>query len=194
MSAQQTAAPAPRLAAREQALLDTGDCASVWTNDQWMPVLAVKPDGTQLFMGWYDRRSDTNNSLMDVYGRWAGIGTNGAVSFGNEFRISTVSFPPVFVGTLVENRLEGHFDPVYPPGDVNLHWWYAEWPEPPAPPTEDENLTRATYIAHVGEYNAAFSDENSVYIVWSDARIPSVGLARIRSQTDIRALKLTWPE
>ena len=49
MSAQQTAAPAPR----EQALLDTGDCASVWTNDQWMPVLAVKPDGTQLFMGWY---------------------------------------------------------------------------------------------------------------------------------------------
>lgn len=34
------------------------------TNDQWMPVLAVKPDGTQLFMAWYDRRGDTNNSLM----------------------------------------------------------------------------------------------------------------------------------
>jgi len=38
--------------------------------DQWMPVLAVKPDGTQLFMAWYDRRNDTNNSLIDVYGRW----------------------------------------------------------------------------------------------------------------------------
>ena len=34
---------------------------TVWTNDQWMPVLAVKPDGTKLFVAWYDRRSDTNN-------------------------------------------------------------------------------------------------------------------------------------
>lgn len=23
------------------------------TNDQWMPMLCVKPDGTQLFMAWY---------------------------------------------------------------------------------------------------------------------------------------------
>ncbi len=34
-----------------------------------MPVLAVKPDGTQLFMAWYDRRNDANNSLIEVYGR-----------------------------------------------------------------------------------------------------------------------------
>lgn len=32
------------------------------TNDQWMPVLTVKPDGNQLFIGWLDRRNDTNNS------------------------------------------------------------------------------------------------------------------------------------
>ena len=25
---------------------------TVWTNDQWMPALAVKPDGTQLFVAW----------------------------------------------------------------------------------------------------------------------------------------------
>ncbi len=73
------------------------------TNDQWMPVLAVKPDGTQLFMAWYDRRNDTSNSLMDVYGRFAAIATNGTVSFGGEFVISTTNFPPVFAGTLTSN-------------------------------------------------------------------------------------------
>ncbi|MCW5552465.1 MAG: hypothetical protein KIS67_09965 [Verrucomicrobiae bacterium] len=55
------------------------------TNDQRMPVLTVEPDGTQLFMAWYDRRNDTNNSLIDVYGRFGTTAANGSVSFGSEF-------------------------------------------------------------------------------------------------------------
>ena len=35
-----------------------------------MQVLAVKPDGTQLFVAWYDRRNNPNNSLIDFCGRW----------------------------------------------------------------------------------------------------------------------------
>jgi hypothetical protein len=36
-------------------------------NDQWMPVIAIKPVGNKLFVAWYDRRNDTsNNSLIDV--------------------------------------------------------------------------------------------------------------------------------
>jgi hypothetical protein len=34
------------------------------TNDQWMPAIAVRPDGNKLFIGWLDRRNDTNNSLV----------------------------------------------------------------------------------------------------------------------------------
>ena len=99
------------------------------TNDQWMPVLAVKPDGTQLFMAWYDRRNDTNNSLIDMYGRFGSIATNGDVSFPtNDFRITTTNFPPVFAGTDTNNLPNGYYDPVYPPGGVNLNWWYPEWP------------------------------------------------------------------
>ena len=34
--------------------------------DQWQPALALKPDGTQLFIAWYDRRNDpTNQSLIE---------------------------------------------------------------------------------------------------------------------------------
>ena len=185
MSAQQTAAPSSRSAAREQALLDAGDCASVWTNDQWMPVLAVKPDGTQLFMGWYDRRSDTNNLLMEVYARWGTINANGNVTFSNEFRISSVSFPPVFAGTLEENARQGNYDPVYPPDYVDLYWWYPDWPE--------FDTTGPTYRAHVGEYNGAWPDDNSASITWTDYRLPSEGTLIPRRQADIRFLRLPWP-
>jgi hypothetical protein len=102
-----------------------------------MPVLAIKPDGTKLFVAWYDRRNDPNNSLMDLYGRWADISPNGTVVFGTEFRITTVNFPPVFAGTLPANKDKGYYDPVYPPEFVNLHWWYPEWPQPGGfPPVE----------------------------------------------------------
>jgi hypothetical protein len=86
---------------------------TLWTNDQWMPVLAVKPDGTKLFMAWYDRRTDTNNSLIDVYGRWGTIASNRDVSFHtNDFRVTTTNFPPVFAGTSQLNTNQGHYDPV----------------------------------------------------------------------------------
>jgi hypothetical protein len=32
------------------------------TNDQWMPAMTVRPDGNQLFIGWLDRRNDTEES------------------------------------------------------------------------------------------------------------------------------------
>lgn len=128
------------------------------TNDQWMPVVAVKPDGTQLFMSWYDRRNDTNNSLMEFYGRFATIATNRSVSFGTEFIISTMNFPPVFAGTLTSNTNQGHYDPVYPPGGVNLHWWCLEWPDDP------DSLTDNPWRGHVGEYNGAWADGSYAYV------------------------------
>lgn len=138
------------------------------TNDQWMPVLAIKPDGTQLFMAWYDRRNDTDNSLIQVYGRFGSIETNGTVNFGSEFIISTTNFPPVFAGTLAENRDPGHYDPVYPPQGVNLHWWYPEWPDDPS------FFTFSNWAGHVGEYDGAFADSAFVYVTWTDNRSPSL--------------------
>ena len=157
-----------------------------------LPVLAVKPDGTKLFMSWYDRRGDTNNSLIDVYGRWGTIASNGDVSFyTNDFRITTTNFPPVFAGTLTDNKTNGHYDPVYPPGGVNLHWWYPEWP------LTDEFgsplYAQDTYKDHVGEYNGAWSEGPYVYMTWTDYRLAASGTLYPRNQSDIRFIRLTWP-
>jgi hypothetical protein len=57
-----------------------------------MPVITIKPDGTRLFFAWYDRRNDANNSLIDVYGRWATIAINDTMTLAVEFEINTESF------------------------------------------------------------------------------------------------------
>lgn len=159
------------------------------TNDQWMPVLAVKPDGTQLFMAWYDRRNHTNNALLEVYGCFGTIATNGDVSLGNKFRISTVSFPMAFAGTRAETEPiyeePGFYDPVYPPGDTNLHWWYPEWPL--------SYSTPPTYQGHVGEYSGVFAGEQKVCFAWTDYRLPAAGSMYPRTQSDIRFVVITWP-
>ena len=164
------------------------------TNDQWMPVLAVKPDGTKLLLAWYDRRHDTNtNSLIDFYGRWGTIATNGTVTFGTEFKITTTSFPAVFAGTLADNETQGHYDPVYPPGGVNLNWHYGSaWPEPPPEPP-DENVTEDAWRAHVGEYDGAWADGPYVYLSWTDNRLLASGTRFARSQRDIRLVRISWP-
>jgi hypothetical protein len=163
------------------------------TNDQWMPVLAVKPDGEQLFMAWYDRRRDTNNGWIEVYGCFGAIETDGSITLtsSNEFKISTSSFPMVFVGTRYVGEPiyagAGYYDPVYPPGGVNLHWWYPEWP------TNASAITAPTYIHHVGEYNGAYASEQHVLLTWTDYRLPAVGSLVSREQSDVRFIRLAWP-
>src|SRR5262249_6381872 len=43
------------------------------SNDQWQPTIAVTTDGAHLGVFWYDRRLDTNNALIDYFGRIAAI-------------------------------------------------------------------------------------------------------------------------
>ncbi len=64
------------------------------TNDNWQPVIAITPDGTKLFVSWYDRRLDPGNSTIDVYARIATI-SGSTVTFGNDFRMTDQSFPVV---------------------------------------------------------------------------------------------------
>ena len=94
---------------------------------------------------------------MDVYGTWGTIAGNGTVTFGTDFRLSTTDFPPVFAGTLTSNTNIGHYDPVYPPNRVNLHWWYPEWP-PGNPEFPEDYTTSGSYKEHVGEYNGLCAD------------------------------------
>jgi hypothetical protein len=65
------------------------------TRDQWQPTLAVTPDGSRVFVGWYDRRLDAANNLIDNFGR-IGTVSGATVTFGADFRITDQSYPPVF--------------------------------------------------------------------------------------------------
>ncbi len=165
-------------------------------NDQWMPAIAVHPNGNQLFIGWLDRRNDLGNSMIDVYGRWGRIDSSGDVLFSSDFRITTESFPPAFSGTLAANRDPGHYDPVYAPEDVNLNWWYGEsrWPFYVPCLEQWPNLTDLTFRAMTGEHHGAYADSSCVYMVWSDNRKGSQATAYPnRRQADIRLARLPWP-
>src|SRR4029434_10783101 len=63
--------------------------------DQWNPVIAVKPNGTQLFIGYYDRSVDPSNTLIHAAGRIGSIDGAGAVTFGPRIQVSSVNFPMV---------------------------------------------------------------------------------------------------
>jgi hypothetical protein len=64
------------------------------TKDDWQPTIAISSDGSQAFMGWYDRELDPSNSLIDWFGAVASVG-NGVLTFQPQQRISNTSFPVV---------------------------------------------------------------------------------------------------
>src|SRR5262249_7342207 len=63
-------------------------------NDQWMPALAVTPDGSHLGVFWYDRRLDPANNLIDRFGA-IGTASGPSVPCAATSRVPDVSFPPV---------------------------------------------------------------------------------------------------
>jgi len=64
-------------------------------NDQWLPFVAVAPNGA-VAVSWYDRRLDPQNLLIDLFMR---ISTDGGASFGENLKITEVSFPPPAIDT-----------------------------------------------------------------------------------------------
>lgn len=62
------------------------------TNDQFLPAMAVSPDGTRLAIDFYDRRNDPNNLVTQRYGATATI-EGSTVKFDPNFQVSKGSFP-----------------------------------------------------------------------------------------------------
>src|SRR5207249_3182324 len=66
-------------------------------NDQWQPSLQVTPDGKRLAVGWYDRRNDPGNGLIDYFAATADCATAHALpTFRPNVRLSNQSFQPDF--------------------------------------------------------------------------------------------------
>jgi subtilisin-like proprotein convertase family protein len=92
------------------------------TRDQWQPSLAVTPNGSHVFIGFYDRRLSPTNTLIDV---WGSIGTisGTTVAFGPNFRITTESFPAVPGGTSVNPVYMGDYDRVVADSNNFYYTW-----------------------------------------------------------------------
>lgn len=81
------------------------------TADQWQPALAVTPDGTHLFVTWYDRRNAASqNGNIERFGVIGSI-SGSTVTFGGNFGYSDAPFPEVF-GTdpIVVSNYMGDYD------------------------------------------------------------------------------------
>jgi hypothetical protein len=146
--------------------------------DEWQPVIAVKPDGSAIFIAWYDRRNDpTNNSLIETWGVFANLPITNATSFSNNFRISATQFPPVFTGTTMTNA--GTFDLAYPSKFRS---------DGIQCPTFD-----GAYAGHAGDYDTATASGEHVYFTWSDNRLITDSSTLARNQADIRLVRIPWP-
>ena len=92
------------------------------TRSQFMPAVAVRPDGSALAVTWYDRRGDVNDYQI---ARWGDAGTisGSTVTFGSNFPIST-QFPPVFgVDPAVNATYMGDYDQMA----ADNSYFYTTW-------------------------------------------------------------------
>lgn len=81
----------------------------VTTRAQYIPSIAVKPDGSGLAVTWYDNRNDPANLNIERWGVTATI-SGSTVTFGSNFRISP-QFTPVFgVDPSVNATYMGDYD------------------------------------------------------------------------------------
>lgn len=115
------------------------------TSDQWQPALAITPDGSHVGIFWYDRRFDPGNNLID---RYASIGSvsGSTVTFGPNFRVTRVSFPPAFgQDTDVNSQYMGDYDQAV----ADNNFFYTTW--------GDNRLANPNYRAHVNQPDVRFA-------------------------------------
>ena len=115
------------------------------TNDQWQPALAVTPDGTRLFVGFYDRRLDPTNNLIDTFGAIGSI-SGATVAFGSNFRVTDQSFPVVRgQDPVVNSTYMGDYDQAVADNDFFYYTW------------GDNRLPNPNFPAHAHQPDVRFT-------------------------------------
>lgn len=130
------------------------------TTDQWNPSITVNPAQTELFIGYYSRQNDPNNSLIMAYGAKASISGGLANATFDCFPVSPTMFPPLFAGT------GSVYDPVWPQSNVCLD---SDARYQAAPPPSCEWTTGSSYIHFCADdYTWVDADSSYFYFTWCD--------------------------
>ncbi len=78
----------------------------VSTNDQYQPSLSVSDAGV-VTVGWYDRRNDVNNTLIEYYGRRS---FDGGVTWSEPSTLLSDVASPIFLDPNLANCYHGDYD------------------------------------------------------------------------------------
>src|SRR5439155_211639 len=103
--------------------------------DQFFACPAVTPDGSHLFVAWYDRRNDPDNALIDIFGTTATI-SGGTLSWGPNFRLTNAAFPSV-IG--VDGAINAAYMGDYDTAAADNSNFYFSWGD-----NRDNSLARST--------------------------------------------------
>lgn len=94
------------------------------SHDQWNPVVSIQPDGSDLFVGFYDRRLNSTNTFFHTFGTIADVSGNPPV-FGPNFQISEVgSRPELYLGPGVDTATD--YDQAVADNDYFYYAWTDE--------------------------------------------------------------------
>jgi hypothetical protein len=116
------------------------------SNDQWQPAITVNPAGTKLFVGFYDRRNDSANTVSDNYGAVARVWGN-SVYWKENRRVSTLASAPVYgVDPVVVGTYHGDYDT----SSADASYFYYTWGD-----DRDRSLVRAGKQNNVREAKLA---------------------------------------
>jgi hypothetical protein len=117
------------------------------TRDQWQPVIAITPNGSRLFLSWYDRRLDPADNLIC---RWGVVGLvsadGGTVTFQPDFRIDNADtngnpgFLPEFGR---ESGIVGTYMGDYDAATADNTGFYLTWGDNRSDNTVDPSLKNA---------------------------------------------------
>jgi hypothetical protein len=116
------------------------------THDQFMPTIAITPNGQNLYITWYDRRDDPANSLIERFGTLGSISGGGAVLLQANQLLSSSNFPVVHGQDPVVNpTYMGDYDQVVANGNtaICLTWG-------------DNRLANPNFAAHTHQPDVRF--------------------------------------
>jgi hypothetical protein len=152
----------------------------VVAGDQWQPTITVKPDGSKLFIGWYDRKHDSvRNHRIKMRGLVSSITAQSPLNSVTYFDITSEDFAPVFTGT---KEVDGTFDPVYGAPKSSIIFNH------PTCGTLDIVERCGAHIRQNGDYDQSTSDNTYIYYSWGDNHVRRNG----RLQTDARFRRIAW--
>jgi hypothetical protein len=162
------------------------------TTDQWNPSIAVNPASTELFIGYYSRQNDPNNSYIMPYGAKANLANGLASATFDCIPIVPTgqAFQPLFPGTSAPALGGWAYDPVVPQTNVCLDSsavYAGVGGEGDCP-----NFSTGSVVSHncLDDYTWVSADSTYFYFAWCD-RSRTFGTApNVRPDADVKLAKI----